>query len=253
MNYFEEKLTFIENKTQVLKRGLFDNNTAQTLGIALRIGNSPIVKNLKHLFEFSEKALPADLQVLFQTKDIYLIVHMVGAIRVNGNARIDELQYNAEIIGLKDAQTIDLLPNTSFKDALSINTSLEGALSGGGNFSATLPSSLTETLLNNDITLGGDMKIQLSSNTNFIGKFTYNLKFPVVQSTGIASNFCSWILNPNSSPLLGDQLLIQTVAVPKGTSKIMYQAKGLCKADKGIFWKTRDIETKVFDIEVTLQ
>ena len=96
------------------------------------------------------------------------------------------------------------------------------------------------------------MKIQLSSNAGFVGKFTYSLKFPVIQSAGIASNFCNWILNPIDTPLLGDQLLIQTIAVPKGTEKITYKVKGVCKADKGLFWKQQTMETEEYNIRVDL-
>lgn len=221
------------------------------LGITVRLGNEPIVKDLKKLYEYSAKTIPPDLQVLFQKKDIYLIVHSISAIRLSGSAKVDELQYIAEIIE-KGMQTIDLLPNTSFNDFATINWGFEGSLSGSGNFSATLTDALTQSLLQDEITLGGDMKIQLSTNAGFVGKFTYSLKFPVIQSAGIASNFCNWILNPQDNPLLGDQLLIQTVAVPKGTEKITYKTKGVCKADRGIFWKQQIMETAEYRVEIKL-
>jgi len=257
MEYFEENLIFEEIKTRKLKRGLLDNTNKSTdiapsiLGIVLRLGNTPIVKDLKKLYEYSDKDIPADLKVLFEKKDIYLIVHAISAIRLSGSAKVDELQYNAEIIE-KGAQTIDLLPNTSFKELATLNLGFEGALSGNGNFSATLPVSLTQTLLPDEITLGADMKIQLSSNANFVGKFTYSLKFPVIQAAGVSSNFCTWVLNPQDKPLLGDQLLIQTVAISKGAEKITYKVKGVCKADKGLFWKQQIMETVEHDIEVNL-
>lgn len=263
MEYFEEKFDFVEviqeRQTRDIQRRrsagfqqlLVKKDTPSFLGLAVRLGNSPIVKDLKKLYEYSDKSIPADLKILFEKKDIYLIVHMIGAVRLSGSAKVEELQYNAEIIE-EGVQTIDLLPNTSFKEVASITFGFEGSLSGSGNFSAALPASLTQALLEQEITLGGDMKIQLSSNTNFVGKFTYSLKFPVIQSTGIASNFCTWILNPQNNPLLGDQLLIQTVAVPKGTQKITYKAKGVCKADRGLLWKRQTMETKEYNIVVDL-
>jgi len=267
MNCFEETLNFTQDSPVVRKRGLIEStdkfkgtkrlisneNEQSILGITVRLGNTPIVKDLKNLFTYAEKSIPADLQVLFDKRDIYLIVHMIGAVRLNGSAKVDELQYNAEIVNANGAQTIDLLPNTTFRELASLSIGIEGSLSGRGNFSATIPSSLSQALLEQEITLGGDMKIQLSSNNNFVGKFIYSLKFPVIQSTGISSNFCTWILNPQNTPLLGDQLLIQTLAVPKGTDKIIYKAKGVCKADKGLFWKQQVMETKEYDIEVNLQ
>ena len=279
MNYIEETFSFEEVRpelpTRDLERRLSDDmrrslsgglqrrvsrdfqqpsigkGVPMILGIKVRLGNEPIVKDIKKLYEYSSKAIPADLQVLFEKKDIYLIIHAISAVRLSGKAKVEELQYNAEIIE-KGSQTIDLLPNTAFKELARINLGFEGSLSGNGNFSATLPATLTQSLLQNEITLGGDMKIQLSSNAGFVGKFTYSLKFPVIQSAGIASNFCNWILNPIDTPLLGDQLLIQTIAVPKGTEKITYKVKGVCKADKGLFWKQQTMETEEYNIRVDL-
>jgi len=263
MNYFEESFSFEEVKPEIRTRGLQRKNSGglqqpliekdvpMILGITVRLGNEPIVKDIKKLYEYSAKAIPPDLQVLFEKKDIYLIVHAISAIRLSGSAKVEELQYKAEIIE-KGTQTIDLLPNTSFKELAKINMGFEGSLSGNGNFSATLPAALTQSLLQDEITLGGDMKIQLSTNASFVGKFTYSLKFPVIQSAGIASNLCHWILTPLETPLLGDQLLIQTVAVPKGTEKITYKTKGVCKADRGLIWKRQIMETAEHIIEINL-
>lgn len=263
MNYFEETLSFEEAKPEKITRSikgkgargfqqlLIKKDVPNILGITVRLGNEPIVKDLKKLYEYSAKTIPPDLQVLFEKKDIYLIVHAISAIRLSGSAKVDELQYNAEVIE-KGAQTIDLLPNTTFKELATINLGFEGALSGNGNFSATLPATLTQALLPDEITLGADMKIQLSSNANFVGKFTYSLKFPVIQAAGISSNFCTWVLNPQDKPLLGDQLLIQTLAIPKGTEKITYKIKGVCKADKGLFWEQQILETSEHKIEIDL-
>jgi hypothetical protein len=251
MKYFEEEFRFIE-QPKALERNLFKSNVTQELGIVLRLGNEPIVKDLKKLYTYSGKNIPPELLVIFEKKDIYIVAHMIGAVRLKGTAKVEELQYNAEIIDLKGAQTIDLLPNTTFKQLASVSLGYEGSLSGSGNFSASIPTTLTQALLEQEITLGGEMKIQLSSNTNFVGKFTYSWKFPVIQSTGIASNFCTWILNPQDKPLLGDQILIQTIAVPINTKKITYKAKGICKADRGFFWAKQTMETAEYKIEVDL-
>ena len=251
MDFIEEQLNFVE-RPKSIDRGLFNNNVPQELGIALRLGNAPIVKDLKKLLEFSGKELSPDLKVIFQEKDIYLIVHMIGAVRLKGNAKVHELQYNAEMIDIDGAQTLDLLPSVAFRELLNVSVGFQGSISANGNFSAAIPVALTQTLTEKDITLGGDMKIQLAADANFVGKFTYSLKFPVVQSNGVASTFCTWVLNPENTPLLGDQLLIQTIAVPKNTKSIVYKAKGVCVADKSLSWKKQTMETKDYTITVSL-
>lgn len=263
MKYFEETFEFEEDKPLDFNASLDLDETmgyaritpketpGEILGIKVRLGNEPIVKDLKKLYSYSNKAIPADLQVLFENKDIYLIVHAISAIRLSGSAKVDELQYHAEFVE-KGPQTIDLLPNTTFKEVLKVGLGFEGSISGGGNFSASLPATFTQSLLPEVITFGADMKVQLSSNANFVGKFTYSLKFPMIQAAGIASNYCTWVLNPKDQPLLGDQLLIQTIAVPKGTKNITYKTTGVCKADRGLFWKQETMRTGEYLIGVGL-
>jgi hypothetical protein len=266
MKFFEEEHTFLEAVTERsgiknLKKNSFNDNDSETgdsdsqqlLGIKIRLGNEPIVKNLLELLQATGSVVPAEISTLFKTKDIYSVVHAIGAIRTEGKAKVSELQYEAQVKGIPGVQTIDLLPNTSFKDVWKLNMNFEGSMSANGNFSATVPAELTQALIPNKfVTLGGDIKLQLANNSSFIGKFSCGLKLPVVQSLGIASNTCTWILNPQENPLLGDQLLVQTIAVPKGTQKITYSMFGVLKADKGILWKKQEIKTKVYEVEVAL-
>ncbi len=267
MKFLEEEMLFTEKldlqKSQHLKE-IFHTKAFSTLkniegeseviGIKMRIGNEPIVRNLKRLLELSNAVLPPETQILFEKSDIYTIVHGVGAIRTEGRADVDEIQYHAEVIGMDDAQTIDLIPNTRFKEVLKANVNFEGAMTASGNVSGKVPPNLLSTLTQKYISLGGDMQIQLSANANFVGKFTYSLKFPVVHSIGIASNKCSWVLNPDEdkTPLLGDQLLVQTIAVPKGTTSMRMKLHGVLKVDRGLFWKHETKSTKPIEVSLNL-
>jgi len=257
MKYLEEKLSFIEDKGTVLSRSLGSTQQSpqeapEILGLTVRIGNEPIVRNLKSLYKASNKALPPDLKVLFDKNDLYMIVHTIGAIRLEGKAKVDELQYHAHMPDMPGVRTIDLLPNTTFKDQFKLNVGIKGAISGNGCFSASIPESLCQSLTGKNLSLGSNMDIELSACADFIGTFTYHWKFPVVQSLGIASNTCTWVLNPRNIPLLGDQLLIQTLSVPKGTKKVSYRVRGVCKADKGLFWKQQVLRTAEHVVEVDL-
>ncbi|MDQ3110610.1 MAG: hypothetical protein M3R17_12015 [Bacteroidota bacterium] len=260
MNFFEEEHTFVQAIDKKPRRIGFKKNSnssinddPQLLGIKIRLGNEPIVKNLQEILNATGSVIPPEISTLFKTKDIYSVVHAIGALRIEGNAKVSELQYEAQVKNIPGVQTIDLLPNTTFKDVWQLNMNFEGSMSANGNFSATIPTELTQALIPNKyVTLGGDIKLQLANNSSFIGKFSCGLKLPVVQSLGIASNTCTWILNPQENPLLGDQLLVQTIAVPKGTQKITYEMFGVLKADKGILWKKQEIKTKVYEVEVVL-
>ncbi|MDY9927802.1 hypothetical protein [Methanosarcina sp.] len=222
--------------------------------IKTNIGSKPQVTNLKALLTSLNQKIPPHLEALFSYKDIYSICHTIGAVHLEGNAKVDEIQYNAKIVNVDEASTVELIPNTRFKEVLKANASIQGSFLATGTVSAEIPDSLTSALLQDYISIGSNVQIQLSSNMNYIGKFTYSLKFPVVQSLGVGSDECTWILNPDEeqNKLLGDQFLVQIIAVPKGTSKLIYEANGVFKVDMGIFSFQQTKETKKYKIEIDL-
>jgi len=233
---------------------------ANLLGLRVRLGNQPIVTNLRKVLESVHGTLPSQLAHQFQNKEIYTIVHAVGVTRLKGSTKVDELQYDAEMIDdegkvLNQVQTIDLIPHTRFREVMKANVSFEGGLSVSGNATAEIPKGLINSLLEEYLPIGGAINVQLSNSNSFIGKFTYSLKYPVVISTGIASNTCHWVLKPDEdqTPLLGDQLMVQTVAVPKSQNKIRFRMKATVKVDKGLFYKQQTKETEEYEVEVGLR
>jgi hypothetical protein len=256
VEYIEEEFLF--EKELTLEKGIFDNDlpysipAPELLGVKIRLGNAPIVRNLKRLMELSNNQLPAEVEILFDTQDIYLITHAIGIMRLKGKAKVKELQYTAKVVSNTECRTIDLLPNTSFKTIWKLNSTFQGAVKAGGNFSATIPEELNQALSGKPISLGGDLELDLSTNTKFVGKINCSLKLPIVTSSGIATNECTWILHPDDNPLLGDQLLVQTLAVPKGTTEIIYNIKGLARIDKGFFSPAKEVETLTHSIHLNL-
>src|SRR5690349_20521617 len=117
MNYFEEELIFTAEKpTKALSRNPNDkhsiNDVSEVLGIKIRLGNRPLVYNLKDLCDRAGKrAIPS-------RQDHYLIVHTIGAIRTQGKARVDELQYLAVAVQPDGLQTVDLIPKTRFNEII---------------------------------------------------------------------------------------------------------------------------------------
>ena len=260
MNYFEQELIFsTENSTKSLNRGLQemklpDFDSAEILGIKIRLGNQPLVYNLKDLIKKSGKQNSSSANERIENKDYYLIVHAISALRTKGRAKVEELHYFADAIDPNTLQTIDLIPKTRFKEVLKANLKLAGGLNLKGETFFDVPITLTESLISEFINIGASMRLQLSTSAEFIGSYSYSVQIPVVQSAGISSNSCSWILKPdeNKTPLLGDQLLIQSIGVPVGCKSVSYKINGLIKADKGIFWKQQEKKTDDLIIEVKL-
>jgi len=275
MEFFEEELDFTYKSDDVIKNyvqafRLGKQNTTRMANdidsiidvygivksarIKTNIGSKPQVTNLKTLLISSGKKIPSHLETLFANKDIYSICHIIGAVHLKGNINVDEIQYNAKIVNINEASTVDLIPNTRFKEVLKANASIQGSFLATGTVSAEIPDSLTRALLQDYISIGSGVHVQLSSNVNYIGKFTYSLRFPVVQSLGVASDECTWVLNPDEeqNKLLGDQFLVQIIAVPKGTKKLIYESYGVFKVDMGIFSFQQTKETKKYNIEIDL-
>ncbi|MGF7039722.1 hypothetical protein [Mucilaginibacter lappiensis] len=255
ISYTEEELIFEPYEAQA--KGLFDDDNIpeavaepEFFGLKIRIGNKPVVRNLKKLIELSNQQLPPEVSVLFENYNIFTVTHAIGVIQISGNASLNELQFNGEIVDA-DATTIDLLPDTAFKSLLSINGDYEAAMKAGGSFSAKLPNELTNALSGKSISLGGDIDLHLSSNTQFVGKISASIKFPLIIATGKNSSHCSWVIKRDQDPLLGDQLLIQTVAVAKTCTAMTYKVKATAKVKHG-FFKKDSIDTTTISLIVTL-
>src|SRR5687767_10430672 len=63
----------------------------------MRVGDSPIVRNLRKLFELGNKQLPAEIAAL--KGEPYLIAHAIGARASENPNNIDRLTYTASFDG----------------------------------------------------------------------------------------------------------------------------------------------------------
>jgi len=257
MQYIDTHLIFNESHETPRSGGLytplpFESRDASTevLGITLRLGNQPLVCDVEKLRRKANKSLsdtpPSDTRTL-------MIVHVISAIRTQGKAKVDELRYSAVCSDPSDLQTIDLIPQTRFNQAFKGSLNISGALELSGQASLDVPSIVTSSLLNEFVDIG-DLNLQLCAAAEFLGKFTMSYYKPVVQSSGIGSNRCEWVLNPNEDklPLLGDQCLIQVITIPSSCQTLRYTISGSVKAGKGLFPRQQKRETPNYTIELKL-
>src|SRR5262249_54819345 len=71
-----------------------------------------------------------------------------------------------------------------------------------------------------------DAKIRLSSELKMVGRVSFSLLSPVIQAVGLRSSRCEWVFEVEQKPLLGDQVMLQTVLVPPGTPSLRLKARG---------------------------
>jgi hypothetical protein len=261
MKYIDTELLFTETKDpgtttnrSFNKEHGFQNQEktdTEVLGVKVRMANNPLVYNLR---DFSRKGNKEIFENASSESEHYLIVHAISAIRTSGNAKVEELSYTATSSEPEKLQTVGLIPETKFNEKLRADLDFMGAIGISGEASLSIPAVVMSNLLQEFIDIAPGLKLQLSTALGFVGKFTYSFKTPIIQSAGIGSNSCTWILKPdeNKTPLLGDQLLVQSVRVPLGSKRIIYKISGSIIADKGILWKQQEKKTPEYEIEVKL-
>jgi hypothetical protein len=258
MQYIDTHLIFNERSSASRSGGAFnpplfegsDSSSSEVLGITLRLGNRPLVYDLSKLQRQANKSTP---HASGSGTRALMVVHVISALRTQGKAKVEELQYSAVCSDPSDLQTTDLIPETRFNPIFKGSLNISGALDLSGQASLDIPSVVTETLLDEFVGIG-DLNLQLCTASEFIGKYTFSLQTPIIQASGIGSNTCSWVIHPNEEkiPLLGDQLLIQMVSVPSSCKTLHYTISGMVKADKGLFWRQQELRTPDYTIELTL-
>jgi len=218
-------------------------------GVEVRLGNRPVARNLGRLYELGHKQMPNGLAV-FDAYELWLITHAVSAIRKGGSATVRALGYEA-VFDEREVCTIDLLPPTRFRTWLQASAELD--LGAEGNLE--LPDQAL-TLLPLETLLGGGARLRLSSAVNVIGRFSCNLLSPVVTAVGCQQSRCEWWFEPDGDkPLLGDQLMVQTVLVHPGTDVLRFKTRGhaLIKPAFYTLFVSTPLKTKWLDVECNLE
>lgn len=217
-------------------------------GLTIRVADRPVAKSVRRLYELSHKTLPPGLAV-FDAYDIWIVAHGVGVIRTAGSGAIRSIGYEADFGDSDDVLTIDLLPQTKFKKHLTAEMRMEADLGAEGH--AELPEPAREIL---DLvhTIGGDARIRLSSDVSVVGRVSLSIMTPTVQAVGKMGSRCQWQFDLDTEPILGDQIMLQTILVPIGTRSISYRvrARALMKTSWVSFAVPR--QTKWIDVTCEL-
>ena len=192
----------------------------------LRVGDRPIVRSLRKLYEFGNKALPPAIGSL--KGEAYLVTHAIGVNASKDPNRIDRVGYKAWFDGY--GTTIELLPNTRFKEYFSAGLKFAAGIAADGY--AKTPEFVGE-LTKEIINLGVGAELNLSAEANIVGKLTLSLKSTKIQSVGNASSTITWQFDKDENPLVGDQVMIQTLVVPKEQKKVKFNLQGFVVIDLG--------------------
>jgi len=217
-------------------------------GLKIRLGDRPIAKNLRQLYKLKHEAFPDDLAV-FDAYDIWLLFHSIGAIRREGNADVRVLGYEAKFENEEDIYTIEMLPHSKFCTRL--GASFKSVVDLGIEGKAQVPEELKEVLDAIDL-VGGDVKLSLSTELKSIGRLSFSVITPTIQAIGIGASRCEWCFHAEEKPLLGDQIMIQTVLVRPHTKTLKFKIRGYALIKTGWVGFPAMYRTKWLDVECPL-
>jgi hypothetical protein len=213
--------------------------------IELRIGDRPFARSMRKMFEHAGKQLPPEVAAL--KGDTYLITHAIGVVASSNAGSIDTIGYEASFA--EPGSTLELFPTTRFKEYLKADLGFEAGISADGY--AKLPNQLGE-LSKAVLNVGAGAEVQFGTDASVLGKLTFAVKSPKIQAVGTASSKVSWEFDKDENPLVGDQVMIQTVVVPKGQESLTFNMQAFAMLDPGMFRRPFRVETDVITVTVEL-
>ena len=211
----------------------------------LRLGDKPFARSIRQLFELKKMQLPAEIEVL--KGETYLITLAVGLSAKSGPNRVKIVGFTAKFDG--QGATIDLFPKSEFKEYFALGGKFEAGVSADGY--AKLPDEVG-ALSAEVINLGAGAEMKLAAEAKMVGKLSLSLKSPVVQAIGTASSTVEWQFHRDQTPLVGDQVMVQTVVVPAGQKQLNYTLNAHAVIDPGPFSRLVRIESVPVTATVTL-
>jgi hypothetical protein len=217
----------------------------------LQIGDRPFVRDVRKLYELYQRPVPPELEVL--AGDLYLVTHAVGLVSPNRASKVQILGYRATFS--EHGSTVELLPNTAFREyfKLDVNAGFEAGLTAEGH--AKLPDqlgALENTFI--DLGVGASLQLGAKANAQVLGKLSLplSLKTPKIQAVGQASSTLIWQFHKADNPLVGTQIMVQTLLVPAGQEVVTFTMQAFAQVREGLFSATR-VETPEKTVGVRLK
>lgn len=203
-------------------KGASDRSIADT-GLRIQIGDQPLCMDLRGLYKAKHKELPADLMIL-DRYDIWLVFYTIGAIYTYGpTSDVLALGHEMEAQEEQSLYIIDMLPQSSVRENKDVSVEAQWTVGVEGNVLLTRkPDNSLEPLL----LMGGNVKIDLSGETNIVGQLSFTLLTPGVQTTGIGASRGEWCFHKGEKPLLGEQVMAQTLLVHRRAKELKIRVRG---------------------------
>jgi hypothetical protein len=181
---------------------------------------------LRNFFKASGKVLPKNLK-LYRDWDVWMIAHAVsiadrGEFTTLLNSVVDAIGYEAEFDRAL-ATTVGLMPEPVV--VRNVGGTFEVCANLGLDGSVAAPNILEKAIGNIGLPVAGGAKLEVSSQTEFVGRLNFGVWTPNVVATGICSSKCEWLFYRADAPLRNSQVMFQTVLVPAGTDELHFKCR----------------------------
>ena len=184
--------------------------------VRLRIGERPIVRDLKRLYRKAGKTLPADFEV-FSAYNIWMILFAVGIVRESGMREVDRFGFAVTFPEKPRVTVLNVLPQTRFVKRAGAILKADATLSLNG--SAHVPESVSQVLAATDA-LSADASLSVSAEANVFGTLSFSVLTSVIQAIGTGDRRAEWVFEKSEQPLVGDQHLAITLLAPKHVDEL---------------------------------
>jgi len=159
------------------------------------VSKRPMVLRLEPLYEKAGVQLPATLSELTKDYSLYLVKLDVHLIRESGE-EVQQVAFKGTYLG-PDIATVQMFPATEWESRFKVGFNGEVALSPSLEF---IPKYVNITKKEATVTV--------------VWNFSYEWKYPVVQSIGLEDDFCQWHFKKRHD-LAGDIPLYVIVRAPR--------------------------------------
>lgn len=189
--------------------------------ISIKVGNNPIVYNLKKLYELSGKTVPPEIQI-FTSYDVWIVNFNIGILKSGGLDNVRQVGFKVKYKEPSFVNVIETMPKTEFIKLLDGKLSFEADLSLNGHVS---PPNINIPILGEKKAIGLGGKLNLSTDSSIVGRLNFSVVSSLIMSVGIGSNTSEWIMNKGDNPLYGDDITFTNILmVESGTDKIELEA-----------------------------
>ncbi|MCU0440367.1 MAG: hypothetical protein MUC49_20950 [Raineya sp.] len=191
--------------------------------IRMYIGSNPVVFNLRELYEKAKKEIPPEIDI-FTSYNVFIINHTIGVVQEGGWDKVQQIGYRMRFLTPKKVRVLDVLPQSKYIKKIAGIFNFEADLHLNGEISS--PDKITDIIEQADIaSVGIGGKLRVATNSSIVGRFSFQVITPEVQSIGKGSDYSEWIFNKTDRPLVGDDIeMFQIVLADRFTTELPFEA-----------------------------